>query len=60
AEPESAARTGLVCGYSRLPETRADDAARLIAQAAAGRGLGAGRSPTGGRSPDPGRGGTVS
>jgi hypothetical protein len=24
-----------VCGYSRLPESRADDAARLIAQAAA-------------------------
>jgi GntR family transcriptional regulator/MocR family aminotransferase len=35
AGPESAARTGLVCGYSRLPETRADDAARLIARAAA-------------------------
>jgi GntR family transcriptional regulator/MocR family aminotransferase len=60
AEPESAARTGLVCGYSRLPETRADDAARLIAQAAAGRGLGAGRSPAAGRSPGGRRGGPVS
>jgi GntR family transcriptional regulator/MocR family aminotransferase len=35
AVPEAAARTGLVCGYSRLPETSADAAARLIAQAVA-------------------------
>ena len=32
ADPAAAVRTGLVCGYSRLPETRARDAARLIGQ----------------------------
>jgi len=32
ADPASPSRTGLVCGYSRLPETRARDAARLIGQ----------------------------
>jgi len=32
ADPAAAGRTGLVCGYSRLPETRARDAARLIGQ----------------------------
>jgi GntR family transcriptional regulator / MocR family aminotransferase len=36
AEPATAGQTGLVCGYSRLPETRAPAAARLIAQAVAG------------------------
>jgi GntR family transcriptional regulator / MocR family aminotransferase len=35
ADPAAAGRTGLVCGYSRLPETSADGAARLIAAAAA-------------------------
>ena len=35
ATPSAAGRTGLVCGYSRLPETKARPAARLIAQAAA-------------------------
>jgi GntR family transcriptional regulator/MocR family aminotransferase len=34
ARPEAADRTGLVCGYSRLPETKAVRAARLIASAA--------------------------
>ena len=56
AEPERAARTGLVCGYSRLPETRADDAARLIARAAAAQRPEAGHDPAGARRP----GGTVS
>ena len=32
ADPSASVRTGLVCGYSRLPETRASDAARLIGQ----------------------------
>jgi GntR family transcriptional regulator/MocR family aminotransferase len=35
AVPREAARTGLVCGYSRLPETRARAAAGLIARAVA-------------------------
>jgi GntR family transcriptional regulator/MocR family aminotransferase len=35
ADPGAAGRTGLVCGYSRLPETRARDAARLIGQVTA-------------------------
>ena len=39
--PRAAARTGLVCGYSRLPETRARAAAGLIAA----RGRGDGRQP---------------
>jgi GntR family transcriptional regulator / MocR family aminotransferase len=38
AEPAAARLTGLVCGYSRLPETRAPAAAGLIAQAVAGLG----------------------
>ena len=38
ADPAAARQTGLVCGYSRLPETRAAAAARLIAQAVAGLG----------------------
>jgi GntR family transcriptional regulator/MocR family aminotransferase len=55
AEPEAAARTGLVCGYSRLPETRADDAARLIARAAAAGGAGGSRGTgAGGRRAEPG------
>jgi GntR family transcriptional regulator/MocR family aminotransferase len=55
AEPEAAARTGLVCGYSRLPETRADDAARLIARAAAAWGAGGSRGTgAGGRRAEPG------
>ena len=36
ADPAAARQTGLVCGYSRLPETRAPAAARLIAEAVAG------------------------
>jgi GntR family transcriptional regulator / MocR family aminotransferase len=35
AAPAAAGRTGLVCGYSRLPETKARAAAGLIAQAVA-------------------------
>jgi GntR family transcriptional regulator / MocR family aminotransferase len=35
ARPGPADRAGLVCGYSRLPETRARPAARLIAEVAA-------------------------
>jgi GntR family transcriptional regulator / MocR family aminotransferase len=35
AAPEPAGRTGLVCGYSRLPETRAPAAAALIARTVA-------------------------
>jgi GntR family transcriptional regulator/MocR family aminotransferase len=35
ADPAAAPRTGLVCGYSRLPETRALDAAALIADVVA-------------------------
>jgi GntR family transcriptional regulator/MocR family aminotransferase len=38
ADPASAPRTGLVCGYSRLPETRARAAAGLIGQVVAGLG----------------------
>jgi GntR family transcriptional regulator/MocR family aminotransferase len=34
-DPASAPRTGLICGYSRLPETSADGAARLIGQVTA-------------------------
>jgi len=36
ADPAAAGRTGLVCGYSRLPETRAREAARLIGQVTGG------------------------
>jgi GntR family transcriptional regulator/MocR family aminotransferase len=36
ARPGPADRAGLVCGYSRLPETRALGAAQLIARVAAG------------------------
>jgi GntR family transcriptional regulator/MocR family aminotransferase len=36
ADPASAEITGLICGYSRLPETRARGAAELIARVTAG------------------------
>jgi GntR family transcriptional regulator/MocR family aminotransferase len=35
ASPQTARRPGLVCGYSRLPETRARDAAALIGRVTA-------------------------
>ena len=47
ADPASAARTGLVCGYSRLPETRARAAAGLIGQVIAALEPGGGQSDSG-------------
>jgi GntR family transcriptional regulator/MocR family aminotransferase len=54
ADPASAARTGLVCGYSRLPETRARAAAGLIGQVVAGLGPHGPGGPGGRRSDDDG------
>jgi GntR family transcriptional regulator / MocR family aminotransferase len=52
ADPAAAARTGLVCGYSRLPETRARAAAELIGQVIAGLGPDGPDGPDGRRSDD--------